>query len=555
MSNDNNGTLSWIWKTLGNETRRLYLLSFLRILGALLLIARSLLLRGLMDSAIEEDQRVFRYYIPLLASLIVAEIILHVSLNYLKGIVSARIEMRFREKAFSSLLFRSYDRVSEIHSGDWTGRIITESRFIAQGLQSLLPELFGTVVQFVCALFALHMILPSSPAIVFSVSVLMGLCAALIKGRLVHLHRQIQIKDSRASGLMQEQIASLAVIRSFVGEDRSIRQMKDEFHAVQTSRHHWTRFLSICFGGIHAVAQLGFLGGVAVCSYGVYHGSITPGSMTALIILAQQLIAPLSGVFALIPNYYTVIGSAGRLMEIESLPADRINELKSTEEIQHIYDEKLACFGMRDVFFGYHTDKMVLKRFDFCVGKGEFIALTGDSGSGKTSVLKLLMGFYFPGKGSLYVRDYTGAEQSLDVSFRRLFAYVPQKNILISGTIRESISFGNSEVMRDDIRIRSALEIACAWDFVSKLEDGVDTKLGEYGFGFSEGETQRLAIARALLANRPVLILDEATSALDEMTEKTVLENLRKLKRLTVIAVTHRPAAREVATREIRLNC
>jgi ATP-binding cassette subfamily B protein len=185
------------------------------------------------------------------------------------------------------------------------------------------------------------------------------------------------------------------------------------------------------------------------------------------------------------------------------------------------------------------------------IAKGEYVAFTGHSGCGKSTALMLLMGIYKPDSGVRYVSLNDGSREELASSWHRLFAYVPQGNKLMSGTVREIVSFADKKSASDDARINEALKIACADSFIAELDNGIDTLLGERGTGLSEGQMQRIAIARAIYSKSPILVLDEATSALDESTEKQLLENLRALTDKTVVIVTHRAAALDICDRKI----
>ena len=202
---------------------------------------------------------------------------------------------------------------------------------------------------------------------------------------------------------------------------------------------------------------------------------------------------------------------------------------------------------------GAETDEegrtAALENLSLDIRKGETVAFTGHSGCGKSTALKLLMCIYPPDAGSRYLRFTDGSRQELDARFRRLFAYVPQGNALMRGTLREVVSFAAPGRAGDDEALWRALEIACADGFVRELKEGLDTQLGERGAGLSEGQMQRIAIARAIFAESPVLLLDEATSALDGETERRLLENLRRMTDKTVVIVTHRPAALEICDR------
>ncbi len=257
--------------------------------------------------------------------------------------------------------------------------------------------------------------------------------------------------------------------------------------------------------------------------------------------------------------------SAERLMEIESFSDDSDKTRFDIETVKKYYSEKFNSFGLRNAGFTYYPasesvsgisksdQPEVLKNISVEIRKGEYVAFTGQSGCGKSTILKLLMGIYKPDSGEFYLTD-TDGEKVLSYEWHRLFAYVPQGNQLMSGTIREIVAFADKSDKQNDERISRALKIACADEFVSELDDSTDTLLGERGTGLSEGQMQRIAIARAIFSDSPVLLFDEATSALDEATEKRLLENLRSMTDRTVGIVTHRPAVLNICDRVIEFN-
>ena len=323
--------------------------------------------------------------------------------------------------------------------------------------------------------------------------------------------------------------------------------------------------LGICYGG-----------------YGILTGSMSYGSLMAMTQLITQLQNPIVNMTGLIPKIFAVTASAERLMEIESSSSE-----ETRKECPVSYSE-LKSIGLASVSFTYpapyRTDaegpaaassapctksaaeelsekvaeapagkeKMpqVLKDFSLSIRKGEFLAFAGHSGCGKSTVLKLLMSLYTPDQGETYYETSTEKKALTDAT-RSLFAYVPQGNYLMSGTIREIVSFSDPKASDDTSRIRSALKIACADSFIEELDDKEDTLLGERGTGLSEGQMQRIAIARAIFSDRPILLLDEATSGLDEETEKALLHNLRTMTDKTVVIVTHRKAVIDACDRVI----
>ena len=298
-----------------------------------------------------------------------------------------------------------------------------------------------------------------------------------------------------------------------------------------------------------------YLFGVLYCAYGILTGTVSYGTLTAVMQLVGQIQAPFANISGYLPRWYAMTASAERLMEIEDYQPDGGEEALPLSEIQKEYKDSLASLGLRNACFSYPgEDAPVLQNLSLDIRKGEYVAFTGPSGCGKSPVLKLLLSMYGLQGGEAYIRYAGGEERPLTAEWRRLFAYVPQGSALMSGTIRETVAFADPGQAGNDERIRQSLRAACAEEFVAELENGLDTPLGERGAGLSEGQLQRLSIARALFADRPVLLLDEATSALDEETEKRLLLNLRSLTDKTVLIVTHRPVALSVCDRRIHFS-
>ena len=251
------------------------------------------------------------------------------------------------------------------------------------------------------------------------------------------------------------------------------------------------------------------------CGYGILKGTLSYGTFTAVLQLIGQVQGPFANLSGIMPRYYAMLASAERLMEAEKYEDDGNETQVSTEEIARFYKEDFQSMGVRDAGFSYqNTDgtdigsekKTVIDRLDMDIRKGEYVAFTGHSGCGKSTLLKLLMCLYPLDRGERYLRSQTGdrtVEIPLTAAWRGLFAYVPQGNQLMSGTIREIIAFGDPEAMDQEERMKRALKISCADEFVEELDNGIDTLLGERGCGLSEGQMQRIAIARALFPNVP----------------------------------------------------
>ena len=264
-------------------------------------------------------------------------------------------------------------------------------------------------------------------------------------------------------------------------------------------------------------------------AYSIYSNNFSFGNLTAMLQLFSSIQSPILGLVSSFPQLINALAAIDRLSEIENL---------TSENYTHkLLDTNSKCnITIKDVSYGYKKDKLILKNISLNIKAGETIALIGPSGCGKTTLIRLILSLIHPNKGSIKINN-----EELSTNHRNLIAYVPQGITLFSGTIRENLTFSNYSI--SDIEIFNALKAACAYKFVNSLDNKLDTIIGERGIGLSEGQAQRLCIARALLKNASILILDESTSALDAESEISVLESIKKLTDKTIILITHRPSA------------
>ena len=285
------------------------------------------------------------------------------------------------------------------------------------------------------------------------------------------------------------------------------------------------------------------------CLYLLWTHAITYGTMTLFMQQRSALSGSFKSVLAIIPSFLTSSISAHRIRELVELPKE--SHIPASSELDQ-YMEDGFIVKMQNVNFGYVENNQVITHSEFIAKPGEIVALVGPSGEGKTTLIRLILGLIYPQSGEAVIKASNGQEVPMNADTRHLFAYVPQGNTILSGTIAENMRMAREDATDDEII--EALKIACAWDFVEKLPDTFNSKIGEKGRGFSEGQTQRIAIARAILRNAPILLLDEATSALDVTTERKVLKNIIQQKpNKTCIVTTHRPTVLNMCQRVYRV--
>ena len=559
------GTLRWLYAVPGRK--KLYILALMAAQACYGVsgVLYALLLRRIVDTASAGDRAGFWRFLLLTGLLVLAQLALRALIRWMNEKTKSVLENAFKSRLTDTLLRRDYLAVSAVHSGEWMNRLTSDTVVVADGYTEILPGLAGMAAKIVSALAIIIALEPLFALVLIPGGAAFLLLTWVFRKKLKRLHRAVQEADGRLRVFLQERIGNLLMIRSYAAEEDTRTDAGDRMQAHQRARMRKNRVSNLGNVGFGLAMSGMYLLGVGWCGYGILKGTITFGTLTAITHLISQLQAPLAGVTGYVPKFYAMLASADRLREAEDFETDD-EPACSAEEMEELYRSDLRAVGLEDVTFAYYPpcdspdelskDRMpaALNRLSVEIRKGEYVAFTGHSGCGKSTVLKILMCVYRPDDGVRYYVDGSGRRQSLTSSYRRLFAYVPQGNRLMSGTVRDVVSFAAGETAKDGERLERALRISCADEFVSALPDGPDTLLGEGGTGLSEGQMQRLAIARAVFSESPILLLDEVTSALDEATEQRVLKNLREMTDRTVVIVTHRPAALEICDRVLEFT-
>lgn len=545
-------TISWLIRVAEKNKYYVVLLALVQTVLGASVIGYALFLRGLIDHAVAGDRAGFWHYSFLLVALVVFLVCLRWIKRYLDEYIRSSVENCFKSRLFHQLLRRDYGQIRAIHSAEWMNRLTSDTKVAADGFAQVLPNFCEMSSQLLAAVIALIVMQPKFAYVIVPGGLVLIVVTFLFRTKLKMLHKSIQEKDGQLRVFYQERLNSQIVLRVFSKEEQTEEEQRGFLENHQRARMKRNWFSNLCNAGFRLVMNGAYVFGAIYCGFGILTGTMTYGTFTAVLQLVSRVQSPFANISGTLPQYYAMLASSERLREVEDYSLDQ-NDNAVSQSRSSVSFEKA---GLRNVCFRYpdydeeHEETAVLEDFSMEIRRGEFLAMSGPSGCGKSTVLKVLMALYPIEQGSQYVDVGTG-EQEMNGAFRRLFSYVPQGNMLIQGSIREIVAFGDAEGMKEDRAIWEALSLACADRFVKELENGLDTVLGEQGAGLSEGQTQRLSIARALFSRRPVLLLDEATSALDLETEKQILQNLRGMRDQTIILVTHRPAALDLADRVI----
>ncbi len=517
--------------------------SIIGILSAVALFSFAIFSGNVIDICVGEKQGNLSLNIILLFAAILIYTIL-VALNiHLSAVLTGKLKMHFQKSVFFAFSLKQFKKTSQYHSGEVLNRLTDDINIITNSVSSIIPSLCSFVAKMAVGVTALVVLNPVFAVIAIVGGLIVPSVGRLFSAKYKSLHKQVQKSNGITRSFLQECLENMAIVKSFSSFTPIENRLDGFLENNYTLKIKRNNLHILTHSGLYTIFTLIYYVILVLGAFAIARGNITYGVLISVLQIVNQLRAPLQNVSGILPQYYSAIASAERLLELEELE----NEEKPLEksELEEIGANFKEIKG-ENLCFAYNEQKVVLEDFSFTINRGDTVALRGPSGKGKTTLFKLLLGLYPKDSGSLNIDG-----KEITSAYRKLFAYVPQGNMILSGSIRENIAL-NRENLTDEELI-SACKTAEIYDYISSLPSGFDTKLSERGVGLSEGQVQRLAIARALVSSSPILLLDESTSALDEKTEKAVLGNLSRLKDKTILLITHRDSVLDVCNKTINL--
>ena len=530
--------LLWLAKKLKSRIPALVLLTLTSAFVALLGVAFALGTRDIINGAVEADRAAFWRACAWQLGVILLTLGASALSRHLRDRLTAELDRDWKRDIFHGLLHGDYAAVSAYHSGELLNRLNNDVRIVDEAAVNLVPSLTAMLVRLAAALAVLFVLAPRFAALIVAAGAVVILATGLLRRYLKDINKRVSASDGKVSSFLQESLDKLLMVQamdvSAEAERRADALMEERF-SLQRRRKNVGLMAHTSVGVLSLGAGFAAL---VWCAMGLLNGTMSFGSLTAVIELVGQLRAPIVNLSGVLPQYAAMSASAERLMELDAIRGERA----ACVDAEELYRD-MTALGAEALDFSYDREP-IYENAAFTLPKGSFAVVVGASGVGKSTLLKLLLGVFRPESGGLYARTKAG-DVPLTRETRKLFAYVPQGNLLLSGTLRENLTITRPEASEEEIA--EALHVSALGEVLSQLPKGLETYLGEDGAGLSEGQAQRLAIARAVLSGAKVLLLDEVTSALDAETEKTVLARIRALKGRTCIAVTHRSAAEEIA--------
>ena len=520
--------------------RAIVAVSVMGVAGSLLSLGVTMATKYMIDGATSADSSALWTYGAILVALIAVSRALSICSAYIRTKASTALQKHMQGMVTEAILGKEYASLKGYHSGELVNRIFSDVSVVKNGVMNMLPTFLWTGVSFVgAAVILINMDWRFLPVLIIA-GVIGLLLIIAFNDPMKRRHKRMQEAEDALHASTQETLENIRVVKASVSERRVIDAMEADRNHLSAEQLRNAKLSIMMNHGMGSMFDISWL----ICNlWGcvkIFQGTFTYGSLAALIQLVGRIQSPIANAVSLMSEAYGVIASAERLQEVVGLPDEEKGEtLKRFDEIR-----------LNNVYFQYADSREdVLLDVKSTIRNGDFVALTGISGGGKTSLFQLLLGIYKPTRGTVtFVSD--GKEINACRGTRGLFAYVPQGNTLFSGTLRDNLTkFTDSAT---DAEISEAVHAACLDQVVDEV--GLNAMLGERGIGLSEGQAQRVAVARALLSNAPILLLDEATSALDEPTEAKLLENISAMRDKTCIIVTHRRAALAICDYTLHIN-
>ena len=537
---------SWIYRKV---SRRVPMLLFCAALTAAISYAGiqfSLTTKAVVNNAIAGNSHALTMSCVALLGLSLFRLLGNLLSQILGVNIRESLERDFKHSILHHILNCDYSTISGHHSGDLIQRLDGDASTVYNGVMAFSVGIVGLLTSLVTAVIALLQIAPGFTLAFAIGGALLGSTTFLFRKMLKKLSKDSSRANGLVMGFLHESISKLMVIQALdvASEvERRTDAVLDERWAVRRKQRNvqtLSRF------GISVISSASYLVTMVWCAWKLRTGEITYGDVTAMVSLVSTVRSAAMSLPQAFPRLFAISAACERIMELEDLPSQPVPE---PEKVRSIY-ETMTGFSAEHLSFAYDRE-LVMKDVSITVPKGGLTVIIGQSGIGKSTLLKLLLGLYRPNSGTLVI-DTPEGPIPVDRGTRSLFSYAPQGNFLLSGTLRENLTFTNPDAT--DEEIHAALYASAMDEYVATLPQGLETLLRENGAGLSEGQAQRLSLARAIISGAPVLLLDEVTSALDAVTEQTVLERITALPGKTCIAVTHRPSALALASHVIEVT-
>ena len=534
-------TLKFINANIKGCKTKIVILSFTQILLGALAVAFAYFLRFEVEAMQYQVEELFVRYTVTLGIIALLTVVFQIFYRLYYETSYIDIENKLKNNLYQTILKKDYQEIKKIHDEEWIHRLTSDTAVIANSILSILPTLCRLVVQLVLAIVAIIYLFPIFGLSLIPFILVLIFITYFMRKRLKKYHHLAQEKDGKSKVFFFESLQGLSIIHSFVKEDVFSKKTEDNLKEYKKARLKRNNLNVLCSVGYIVVYYAFYIAALIASGYLIMHNIqinnqlFTVGSLTALVALLSQLTGPLGNITAIIPKYYSLLASGERL-RMEN--GEEVTYL-SKEEINSYYTNNFRAIKLNKVSFSYldkYGNKVeALKDFSLDINKNQKILIKGHSGGGKSTLMKIILSLLTPESGEVLLIDQD--HHPLEKKYEKLFAYVPQDNLLMEGTIKEVVTLFEKDVNQE--LFSNALNVSESTNFVNNLTLKEETFLNEKGSGLSLGEMERIAIARAIYSDAPILLLDECSASLDINTEKKVLSNILSLKDKTIVLISH----------------
>ena len=535
---------AWMMKYVKRYWGAIVLYCVIGIVGTLMGLAGSIMSKYLIDTVTGYDTKAIGWVVTLMLSMGAGNILMNAAANRATVLISTKVYNEIQAEIYDRVMEADWESLYEYRSGDLLNRLTGDVKAVADSVIGWFPDILTKGVQFLGALIIILYYDPTMAVIALLSAPVSIVMSEFLLSRMRKYSVDLRKISSEVVTYQETSFQNIQTIKSF----GIVSFFEEGMRTVQNKYKNLTmNYNKVSITATSILSFTGMLVSYACLGWGVYRlwkGAIIFGTLTLFIQLSSSLATSFSALISLVPQAISATTSAGRIMSVSEIKPERIESAEVAEQIKYNSSEGLQV-NMKKVNFSYKDGEKVLSDIDLCVNPGSIVAFVGPSGEGKTTLMRILLGLINVEKGAATVRDSFGNECVLSAATRDLFSYVPQGNTIFADSIAANLRMVKNDATDEEIIY--ALETACAYEFVKNLPDGIYTIIGENGQGLSEGQAQRISIARAVLKNAPIILLDEATSALDVETEERVLRNIiKKDNKKICIVTTHRPSVLEI---------
>lgn len=547
--------LLWLFSLSRCYKKEIFAVTVLSVIGTVFSLTTSLCLKYVIDIVTGTLNQSILLVVLAAVAMLLGSIFLSAITSRITTKVNVKIQNELQLQVYGTIFNAQWESLREYRKGDLINRINSDASLIASGAVSWWP----TVITFAAKFIYTFVLIVMNDPIMAAIALMSAPVSALLSRfmiRKMHNH-SLKVKELSADimSYQEDSFQNLQYIKSFGISDvinKRLIKKQQEYKEESLNYNKVTVLMNIIMGlvGI-TVTFVSYAWGI----YRLWEGFITYGTMVMFLQLTLTLSNSFNSILSVIPTTINLGTSAARIISLENLPEEKSTPTAEEKKFINSNFKSGVSINCSNLSFSYNDkpSERVLKNAGFSAGIGETIAIIGGSGIGKTTFFRLLLGLLEPTEGEITFKGNNNETIKAGPSTRELIAYVPQGNTIISGTVAENLRLIKKDAT--DEEIITALKLSCAYDFVSKLPQGINSQIGESGNGFSEGQIQRISIARALIKDAPVLLFDEVTSALDEETESRLLHNIQThFKNKTIIFVTHKLNALDISDKVYKID-